>query len=205
MTEFRKLQNYSNYRIYPDGRIYSEFINRFISPTFDSGKYLQVTLVNDNGERKTIKVHRLVASAFLPSLDEKREINHKDFDKTNNSVENLEWCDRDYNVQYNFNHRDYTEQIEKMSPLTKEQVLVIPELVNKGFSIKLISKLFHVGHITIRNIIAHRTWKTLNLKFERTDFNRDTIEISQSLYNRLLNLGVDNTVLNSRVKVLESV
>lgn len=205
MTEFRKLQNYSNYRIYPDGRIYSEFINRFISPTFDSGKYLQVTLVNDDGERKTIKVHRLVASAFLPNLDEKREINHKDFDKTNNSVENLEWCDRDYNVQYNFNHRDYTEQIEKMSPLMKEQVLVIPELVNQGFSIKLISKLFHVGHITIRNIIAHRTWKTLNLKFERTDFNRDTIEISQSLYNRLLNLGVDNTVLNSRVKVLESV
>ena len=90
MTEFRKLQNYSNYRIYPDGRIYSEFIKKFISPTFDSGHYLQVTLVDDNGRRKTTKVHRLVASAFLPNLDEKREINHKDFNKTNNSVENLE-------------------------------------------------------------------------------------------------------------------
>lgn len=205
MTEFRKLQNYSNYRIYPDGRIYSEFINRFITPAFDSKKYLQVTLVNDLGERKTIKLHRLVASAFLPNLDEKREINHKDFDKTNNSVENLEWCDRNYNVQYNFNHRDYTEQIEKVSPLSREQVMVIPELIDKGFSIKLIAKLFHVGHITIRNIIAKRTWKTLHLSFIKRDFNRGIIEISKTLYNKLIHLGVDNTVLNLRVKVLESV
>lgn len=205
MTEFRKLQNYSNYRIYPDGRIYSEFINRFITPAFDSKKYLQVTLVNDLGERKTIKLHRLVASAFLPNLDEKREINHKDFNKTNNSVENLEWCDRNYNVQYNFNHRDYTEQIEKVSPLSREQVMVIPELIDKGFSIKLIAKLFHVGHITIRNIIAKRTWKTLHLSFIKRDFNRGIIEISKTLYNKLIHLGVDNTVLNLRVKVLESV
>lgn len=205
MTEFRKLQNYSNYRIYPDGRIYSEFIHRFITPAFDSKKYLQVTLVNDLGERKTIKLHRLVASAFLPNLDEKREINHKDFDKTNNSVENLEWCDKNYNVQYNFNHRDYTEQIEKVSPLSREQVMVIPELIDKGFSIKLIAKLFHVGHITIRNIIAKRTWKTLHLSFIKRDFNRGIIEISKTLYNKLIHLGVDNTVLNLRVKVLESV
>lgn len=205
MTEFRKLQNYSNYRIYPNGRIYSEFINRFITPTFDSKKYLQITLVNDLGERKTIKLHRLVASAFLPNLDEKREINHKDFDKTNNSVENLEWCNRNYNVQYNFNHRDYTEQIEKVSHLSREQVMVIPELIDKGFSIKLIAKLFHVGHITIRNIIAKRTWRTLHLSFTKRNFNRGIIEISRTLYNKLIHLGVDNTVLNSRVKVLESV
>lgn len=205
MAEFRKLQKYSNYRIYPDGRIYSEFINRFITPTFDSKKYLQVTLVNDLGERKTIKLHRLIASAFLPNLDEKREINHKDFDKTNNSVENLEWCDRSYNVQYNFDHRDYTEQIEKVSPLSREQVMVIPELIDKGFSIKLIAKLFHVGHITIRNIIAKRTWKTLHLSFTKRSFTRGIIEISKTLYNKLIHLGVDNTVLNSRVKVLESV
>lgn len=205
MTEFRKLQNYSNYRIYPDGRIYSEFINRFVSPTFDSGKYLQVTLVNDKGERKTIKVHRLVASAFLPNLDEKREINHKDFDKTNNSVENLEWCDRTYNVRYNFNHRDYIGQVEKVASLSKDQVLIIPELVNNGFSIKLISKLFHVAHITIRKIVANKRWKTLHLNFNKVPFKRGIISISKSLYNRLIAVGVDNTVLNSRVKVLESV
>ena len=205
MAEFRKLQNYSNYRIYPDGRIYSEFINKFINPTFDSGHYLQVTLVDDNGRRKTTKVHRLVASAFLPNLDEKREINHKDFNKTNNSVENLEWCNRTYNVQYNFNHRDYTKQIEKVASLTKEQVMLIPELIDNGFSIKLISKLYHVAHVTIRKIIANKRWRTLHLSFNKVPFNRGVINISKILYNKLITVGVDNTVLNSRVKVLESV
>lgn len=205
MAEFRKLNNYSNYRIFPDGRIYSEFINRFITPTFDSGRYLQVTLVNDEGERKTIKVHRLVASAFIPNLDDYREINHKDFNKENNSVSNLEWCDRSYNVNYNFLKRDYIEQIQKVTPLTVEQVMVIPELIDYGFSIKLISKLFHVGHITIRNIVAGKTWKPLKLKFNRVEFNRGIIEIPKSLYYKLLSLKVDNTVLNSRVKILESV
>lgn len=205
MAEFRKLNNYSNYRIFPDGRIYSEFINKFITPTFDSGKYLQVTLVNDEGERKTIKVHRLVASAFIPNLDECREINHKDFNKENNSVSNLEWCDRKYNVNYNFSERDYIEQIKKVTPLTVEQVKVIPELIDYGFSIKLISKLFNVGHITIRNIVAGKTWKPLKLKFNRVEFNKGIIEIPKSLYYKLLALKVDNIVLNSRVKILESV
>lgn len=205
MAEFRKLNNYSNYRIFPDGRIYSEFINKFITPTFDSGKYLQVTLVNDEGERKTIKVHRLVASAFIPNLDECREINHKDFNKENNSVSNLEWCNRKYNVNYNFSERDYIEQIKKVTPLTVEQVKVIPELIDYGFSIKLISKLFNVGHITIRNIVAGKTWKPLKLKFNRVEFNKGIIEIPKSLYYKLLALKVDNTVLNSRVKILESV
>ena len=149
MEEFRKLNNYSNYRVYPDGRIYSEFINRFITPTLDGGNYLQVTLVDDNGLRRTIKVHRLVASAFLPNLEEYREINHKDFNKSNNTISNLEWCDRAYNVKYNFSNRNYIAQIEKVTPLTIEQVKVIPVLVDYGFSIKLISKLFNVYSVYV--------------------------------------------------------
>lgn len=205
MEEFRKLNNYSHYRIYPDGRIYSEFINRFITPTYDSGGYLQVTLRDDLGNRNTIKVHRLVASAFIPNLDEGREINHKDFNKENNSADNLEWCSRQYNVNYNFTHRNYIRQIEKVSPLKQEQVKVIPEMMKYGFSIKLISKLFNVGHITIRNIIAGKTWKVLNLRFPKACINRGDIIIPKSFYYKLLSLKVDNTVLNSRVKVLESV
>lgn len=205
MTEFRKLCNYSNYRIYPDGRVYSEFYNKFVSPTYDTGKYLQVTLTDDFGNRKTIKVHRLVASAFLPNLDNLREINHKDFDKTNNNVSNLEWCTRTYNVRYNFTARNYTDQISKTSPLNKDQVKIIPTLIEYGFSIKLIAKMFNVGHITIRNIVKGKTWKPLHIQCVRKPFNRGTIEIPKSLYNTLILLKVDNTVLNSRVKILESV
>jgi len=92
-----------------------------------------------------------------------------------------------------------------LSPLTEEMVLLIPTLLNYGFSIKLISKLYKVGHITIRNIVSGKTWKWLKLEFNRTFFERSIIQIPIELYNELQKVGADNTVLNSRVKVLESV
>ena len=204
MTEYRKLANYSNYRIYPDGRIYSEFVNRFVTATKDSSGYLQNTLVDDEGNRRTLKNHVLVASAFIPRVVNKMEVNHKDFNKENNTVENLEWCDRKYNMRYNYTHRE-NKRAKNLSPLTEEQVLLIPEMMNNGFSIKFIAKLLNVGHITIRNIITHKTWKYLNLEIPTRYFVRNTIEVSQKLYDKLIHANVDNTVLNSRVKVLESV
>lgn len=205
MEEYKKLANYSNYRIYPDGRIYSEFVNRFITATKDSCGYLQNTLIDDEGNRKTLKNHVLVASAFIPRVNDKIEVNHKDFNKENNTVENLEWCDRKYNMVYNYTHRE-NRRAKDLSPLTEEQVLLIPEMMNNGFSIKFIAKLLNVGHVTIRKIITHKTWKYLNLVIPTRYFIRSaTIEVSKNLYDKLVQANVDNTVLNSRVKVLESV
>lgn len=72
-----------------------------ILKTFISGKnksgYDEVRL-GKNTKNKTI--HRLVAEAFLPNPLNLPEINHKDEDKRNNCVENLEWCDRKYNANY---------------------------------------------------------------------------------------------------------
>ena len=64
------------------------------------GGYRQVALRKD-GVGKSESVHRLVAKAFLPNPDMLPEINHRDEDKSNNCVENLEWCDHSYNMRYN--------------------------------------------------------------------------------------------------------
>lgn len=61
--------------------------------------YLFVNLYKD-GKRKMFLVHRLVAEAFLPNPENLPFINHKDEDKTNNSVDNLEYCTREYNNNY---------------------------------------------------------------------------------------------------------
>lgn len=62
--------------------------------------YKQVLLHKD-GKMKTHLVHRLVAEAFIPKTEEnKNEINHKDENKSNNTVDNLEWCDHKYNINF---------------------------------------------------------------------------------------------------------
>ena len=61
--------------------------------------YLRVSLYK-NYKAKMFSVHRLVAEAFLINEMKYKEVNHKDFDKTNNKVSNLEWCSRIYNLNY---------------------------------------------------------------------------------------------------------
>ena len=64
-----------------------------------SGEYVRVNLTDDT-TNYTKYVHRLVAQAFLPNPLNYKEVNHKDENKSNNCVWNLEWCDRIYNNSY---------------------------------------------------------------------------------------------------------
>lgn len=62
-------------------------------------KYLGVSL-NKNNKRTSHLVHRLVAIAFIPNPNSLPQVNHKNEDRLDNRVENLEWCDRQYNINY---------------------------------------------------------------------------------------------------------
>lgn len=62
--------------------------------------YLRVYLWKNN-KQKTYLIHRLVAEAFIPNPSKYLEVNHKDENKKNNKVDNLEWCTRKYNMHYN--------------------------------------------------------------------------------------------------------
>lgn len=77
-----------------------QFVKEKIIIQHDNGKgYCRVRLAK-NGKNKAYAVHRLVAFSFIPNPKQLREVNHIDEDKSNNTVENLEWCDRVYNMNY---------------------------------------------------------------------------------------------------------
>lgn len=72
---------------------------RILKPGKHKDGYLRINLSN-NGRRKNFSIHRLVAEVFISNPYKLPEVNHKDENKLNNRVDNLEWCNRQYNVDY---------------------------------------------------------------------------------------------------------
>lgn len=87
------------YAITEDGKVWSYRNKRFIKPFLRKNGYLQVILVKD-GVKKNHKVHRLVAETYISNPNNYPEVNHKDENRVNNNIDNLEWCPHDYNCNY---------------------------------------------------------------------------------------------------------
>lgn len=88
---WRIIEDYPNYLVSNTGKIWSLRTDKELQKPLDQYGYERVTLHNENGQRATL-VHRIVANAFIPNPENKKTVNHIDCNKTNNSVENLEWA-----------------------------------------------------------------------------------------------------------------
>jgi len=87
-------------RVNDNGRIYDKpLIGKQMKQSLHTKGYKTVSLTKD-GDTKTLYVHRIVAEAFIPNPNNFPCVNHIDEDKTNNFVENLEWCSEQYNTTY---------------------------------------------------------------------------------------------------------
>lgn len=109
----RDIKGYEGlYAVTEDGRIWSYRSKKFLKPGKHSGGYLKVALCK-NGQKLSHYVHRLVAAAYLPNPNNYTDVNHRDENKQNNDVSNLEWCDHSYNMNYGTRNEKIAKAISK--------------------------------------------------------------------------------------------
>lgn len=131
-----------------------------LKPTISSTGYFVVSLYINNKKIQHY-IHRLIASHFIPNIDNKPEVNHINSIRHDNRLENLEWCTHKENIQ----HAVDTGQLKPKkgenhggSKLTEIQVLEIKERLNNQENGVNIAKLFSVSHKTISKIKTGKRW-----------------------------------------------
>ena len=116
------------YAVTSCGKVWSYKSKKFLTPVKNKAGYSIVCLHKD-GEQKNYYIHRLVAEAYLPNPEGLPQVNHKDENKENNALPNLEWCDGSYNINYGSRNERAGKAISKALSIP-----VFCEELNKTFS-----------------------------------------------------------------------
>ena len=156
-----KINNFSNYIIFSDGSVFSCKRNKMMKLTLDNNiKYFRISLRDDSGNIASYLVHRLVAEAFIPNPDNKPEVNHKDGNKLNNRVDNLEWVTRKENMlhAHSLGLRDNNGEGNPRDVLSEDEVLAIYNDLLDGARVCDLADRYNVARPTISDIKAKRNW-----------------------------------------------
>lgn len=139
-------------------------IGKLMSQQENHNGYMVLHLkVND--VQTTVRVHRMVAIAFIPNPENKPQVNHKDGNKKNNCVDNLEWVTGEENIEHAFRTGLTKVLAGHESPyakLTAEDVKYIRESYrpgNKLYGARALARKFGVHHSTIEDVIHKNTYK----------------------------------------------
>lgn len=160
MKEWRNIDGFPNYMVSNTGEIKSLNYNKtgkekVLIPHKLSNGYLGINLYDNDKKSCYLLIHRLVAQAFLPNPNGYRIINHKDENRSNNSVNNLEWCSYKYNLNYG-------NRNSKLSSKLRNNPLICTPVLQYSISEKLIKEFPSIAE-------AARTVNNGNIKAAATN------------------------------------
>ena len=126
MIEWRKIPGFPNYEVSNTGFVRNG--HKIIGTQCRRDGYIKCSLTYKRFRLST-SVHRLVAMVFIPNLENKPCVNHKNCNRADNRVENLEWCGRRYNLKYSTVFHSIHEALPEIN--CHEWVLVCRDITNK--------------------------------------------------------------------------
>jgi len=165
-----KVSNYGNVKTYNWRNSKREAI---LKPVKTKNGYLQVALQKD-GKLKSFKVHRLVALTFLDNQFNKSQVNHIDCNKSNNKIDNLEWCTPKENTAHSIKMGTFSFQSSEKSVnrfikrgelnggalLTDDKVREIrSKFVPRKYTRKMLALEYGVKESTIKDVIIRKSWE----------------------------------------------
>lgn len=149
------------YFVSPNGNIYNRHGDLMVGAVGRCG-YRHIIL-----NRKNRNVHRVIAETFIPNPNNFACVNHKDGNKLNNSVDNLEWCTYSENTLHSYRtgleQRMCGEQ-HHAHKLTEDDVRYIRSVYNKRnkeFGAIALAKKFNIDRTTIHDIVRGKTWRDI--------------------------------------------
>jgi len=138
------------YGITEDGKVWSFYTHKFIKHSYLNTGYPMVTLW-DGKKSHGRTLHRLVAEAYLPKVEGKPHVNHKDSDRTNPKLENLEWCNRSENMKHGIASGNFDGKLGRKGKqngnysISSEVVTAIVKARREGASLKELSIKYKVS------------------------------------------------------------
>lgn len=167
-----KLFNYKgvDYIVSSDGKIYSTSnvgrgkYHKEIKQRKDADGYWCVTL-GKNDQRTRVKIHRIIALAFIENPYNLPEVDHIDNNKDNNCVENLQWIsstDNKKKISFEVRSESHKGRKNGRAILSETDIIEIRKLYDSGYTKNEIAKMYNRGWSTIYNIISGNTWKGIN-------------------------------------------
>lgn len=150
-----------NYYVTDDGRVWSERTQKYLSPQYDKNGYVKVQMRSTDNKSHRYSVHRLVLENFKPVQGmEKLQVNHKDGNKLNNNLNNLEWTTCEENITHAIQN-NLRATVNGASKLTPEQVIEIFRRAWNGETNIKLGKEFNVHPDQIGRIKNKKSWKNI--------------------------------------------